>query len=397
MAVSIPLRQNVRPATKTRPLAVPANLSSGTLAALAPVAGARDVSQFWQALLVLLRETLAFDTAFLWYDYFDFANSSQSSLVLESPWREREPGYWQERRSYHPTPQFLKDHPGEALHRVSDTLSGEALWASPFYQRFMYPEGWEYGITVSFWRGQEVGANLVLYRTLDQADFSAEEENWLRALQPFLETVLMRLIEDQQQHALHATLANFVSGLPIGVILLNWNLQPVFINDEGYKQSFFWTHGTARPYAVMPRKEFRVPPDLCEACESLRQTWLKDSSSTAQIELTVTSRHAEMAAIVRAQLVQGISAHRPCFLIRFAGLSSRAHETFPPSEQQIKILAQLTPAEREVTILLTRGLSNREIAGKLHRERCTVKDHLSHIYSKLGVRNRTQLASLLAR
>ena len=35
-------------------------------------------------------------------------------------------------------------------------------------------------------------------------------------------------------------------------------------------------------------------------------------------------------------------------------------------------------------------------AAQLHREVSTVKDHLSHIYAKLGVRSRAQLAALFA-
>jgi DNA-binding CsgD family transcriptional regulator len=392
-------RSSSRAAAKSRPVPLPtAALSADAIAALEPVACARDVSEFWEALLALIRAAVPLDTAFLWYDYFDFANSSQSTLVLESPWRERDPDYWHARRAHHPTPQFLKDHPGAPLHRVSDALSAEVLAHSAFYRRFMQPEGWEFGITLSFWQRQEVRANIVLYRAAAQGDFTAEEEAWLRAFHPLIESVLFRLINDQQQRALHASLSHFVAGLPIGVILLNWNLQPVFINDEGYKQAFFWIHGTKRPYAVLPRKEFQIPPDLAAVCETLRCRWLEtDGLGAIPVEHSVPSKHSDLSAVVRAQRVQGVSAHRPSFLIRFGGLGSRAHDAFQPSDEQLKILSQLTPAEREVTILLIGGLSNREIAEKLHRERCTVKDHLSHIYGKLGVRNRTQLTSLLSR
>ncbi|MEJ0028846.1 MAG: LuxR C-terminal-related transcriptional regulator [Rhizomicrobium sp.] len=376
----------------------PGTISADAIAALAPLACARDVSEFWDATLALIRAAAPFDTAFLWYDYYDFANSSQSTLVLESPWRERDPDYWHARRANHPTPQFLKDHPGAPLHRVSDALSAEALPRSAFYSRFMQPEGWEFGITLSFWQRQEVRANIVIYRTAAQGDFSAEEEAWLRALHPLIRSVLFRLIHEQQQRALHASLSNFVAGLPIGVMLVNWNLQPVFVNDEGCKQAFFWVHGAARPYTVLPRKTLQVPPDLAAACEVLRRRWLEtDEHGDAPVEHTVPSKHSDLYAVVRAQQVHGVSAHRPSFLIRFGGLGSRAHDAFQPSDEQLKILSQLTPAERKVAILLVRGLSNREIAERLHRERCTVKDHLSHIYGKLGVRNRTQLTSLLSR
>jgi DNA-binding NarL/FixJ family response regulator len=40
------------------------------------------------------------------------------------------------------------------------------------------------------------------------------------------------------------------------------------------------------------------------------------------------------------------------------------------------------------------GLNNPEIGSRLFMSRGTVKTHLSHVYAKLGVANRTELATL---
>ena len=53
----------------------------------------------------------------------------------------------------------------------------------------------------------------------------------------------------------------------------------------------------------------------------------------------------------------------------------------------------LTPTELEIVRQAAAGLTNPQIADRLFVARATVKTHLSHIYAKLGVRNRSQLAA----
>jgi DNA-binding NarL/FixJ family response regulator len=48
----------------------------------------------------------------------------------------------------------------------------------------------------------------------------------------------------------------------------------------------------------------------------------------------------------------------------------------------------LTPREAELLSLLTEGLSNRELGQRLFISEATVKTHLAHIYTKLGVDSR---------
>jgi DNA-binding CsgD family transcriptional regulator len=52
----------------------------------------------------------------------------------------------------------------------------------------------------------------------------------------------------------------------------------------------------------------------------------------------------------------------------------------------------LTAAERRVAVLVAQGRTNREVAAALFLGERTVASHLTHIYAKLGVRSRTELA-----
>ncbi len=56
----------------------------------------------------------------------------------------------------------------------------------------------------------------------------------------------------------------------------------------------------------------------------------------------------------------------------------------------------LTPTELSVAKLVAAGLTNPEIGARLFMSRGTVKTHLSHIFTKLGIGNRTELATIAA-
>ncbi|GGW60303.1 hypothetical protein GCM10010503_42000 [Streptomyces lucensis JCM 4490] len=60
-------------------------------------------------------------------------------------------------------------------------------------------------------------------------------------------------------------------------------------------------------------------------------------------------------------------------------------------------LAELTARELEVAELVARGLSNQDIAARLHLSRRTVETHLSSVYRKASVPSRAALAGLLNR
>jgi DNA-binding CsgD family transcriptional regulator len=59
--------------------------------------------------------------------------------------------------------------------------------------------------------------------------------------------------------------------------------------------------------------------------------------------------------------------------------------------------AALTPTERDVVRLVSEGLANNDIATRLFVSPRTVQTHLTHVYTKLGLSSRMQLAQEAAR
>jgi DNA-binding CsgD family transcriptional regulator len=61
----------------------------------------------------------------------------------------------------------------------------------------------------------------------------------------------------------------------------------------------------------------------------------------------------------------------------------------------VPALAGLTPAEQAVARLVAAGRSNRQTAAELYVSVKTVEFHLGHIFGKLGIRSRKDLAAHL--
>jgi DNA-binding NarL/FixJ family response regulator len=67
----------------------------------------------------------------------------------------------------------------------------------------------------------------------------------------------------------------------------------------------------------------------------------------------------------------------------------------PPSQvssPQAQVQTPLTPREEEILSLIAQGSNNREIAQFLYISEKTVKNHITNLLSRLGLRDRTQAA-----
>jgi predicted ATPase/DNA-binding SARP family transcriptional activator/DNA-binding CsgD family transcriptional regulator len=68
-----------------------------------------------------------------------------------------------------------------------------------------------------------------------------------------------------------------------------------------------------------------------------------------------------------------------------------ATEQQPPADEST--IERLTRREREVALLVARGLTNRQIASELSVSRSTANNHVARILGKLGLRSRAQIAA----
>jgi DNA-binding NarL/FixJ family response regulator len=149
-------------------------------------------------------------------------------------------------------------------------------------------------------------------------------------------------------------------GLSVIAALAEHTRVLVLTSDKGPEIVTGMLRGGARGYLVWGQFE---PPDLLRAIRAVASgsSWL--SPTAASVAATA---FREQGARERAELSR--AAQRQTNRQRY-GLSAR---------------------EEEVLELLGAGLSNAVIGHRLGLTEKTVKNHLNHIFAKLGVRNRTE-------
>jgi two-component system, NarL family, response regulator LiaR len=122
------------------------------------------------------------------------------------------------------------------------------------------------------------------------------------------------------------------------------------------------------------------------------------------IVLTSFHEHDMVQQALRAgatsYLLKNITAEELAEAIRTAhgGFSTLAPEAtkalIDNNRQRSTIGFDLTEREREILALLVKGLSNPDISNQLSISMATVKYHLTNIFTKLGVKNRVEAATI---
>ena len=129
-----------------------------------------------------------------------------------------------------------------------------------------------------------------------------------------------------------------------------------------------------------------------EALASLREA-LRLAEPEGYIRLFV-DEGPQMAALLTTLLTQerhhGATHYLETLLGVFSQEQARAHPTTPLAVQQRGLLDPLTERELEILRKMAQGTTNQQIAENLVIAITTVKRHITHIFEKLGVGNRTQ-------
>ncbi|MDQ4049147.1 MAG: helix-turn-helix transcriptional regulator, partial [Actinomycetota bacterium] len=136
---------------------------------------------------------------------------------------------------------------------------------------------------------------------------------------------------------------------------------------------------------------------LREAVEVLETSQAKLELAKARCDLGVALVRARRRGEGRELLEKALTDARICAA---RGLAQTAHEELRvagarPRRLHFSGVESLTASERRVAEMAAEGLTNREIAQALFVTPKTIENHLSRVYTKLGVSSRRALPEAL--
>jgi DNA-binding NarL/FixJ family response regulator len=140
-------------------------------------------------------------------------------------------------------------------------------------------------------------------------------------------------------------------------------------------------------------------PDL-DGIEATRRIRATDPRVNVVVLTAFSDRERILDAIDAGAVGYLLKDAEPDELIRGLEAAARGESPLAPKAAQALVAArtqeqsdpELTPREREVLALLADGLPNKLIARRLDISEKTVKAHLTNIFQRIGVSDRTQAA-----
>ena len=371
------------------PEAAPPALAEGLLRLHA----ALNLRDLWRALQFLARDTLTSNSQ-------TFEVGHRPDGIARKVYRHAHPYTPRELRRDHPQRAWLAANGGAPAYRLSDIAPPAALAGTPFHERVMRREGWDKLLCIATWRGRELQGTLNFHRGAALPDFSQRELRVAESLQPHVQTALGRVLAYEEAGFLAEHFASMLEEVPVGLLLLDWDLRPLWYNGEAAHGCAVWNHGERRAAALNPRRAFRVPQALARTCAEMWAAWeaaggARRESAQGPRVLSVDELGLHAQVVVRALGVNSLL--QPAFQVQLDYRRPRGDRNRPLSPGLVALLARLSTREREVAMRVREGLRTSEIAADLGRSPHTIKVQISSIFAKLGVGSRSRVAMLLNR
>lgn len=381
------------PRSRALPLLSPELATTELSESLLRLHAAANLHDLWHALRGLARAPLPSRSQ-------TFELGYEADGIARKVYRHAHPYTPRELSRDHPDRAWLATHPGSPVYRFSDLPAASAGTLALFHERVMRREGWSRQLAIIAWRGRERQATLSFFRDAAQPDFTPRELKLAEALQPHVETALTRVLAAEAQGFLAGHFSVLLENVPVGLLLLNFELRSLWHNSEAAHACSVWNHGERGATALNPRRAFRVPPPLAKACTDLRAEWLQSGAAARPATLGPRVLSEDALGLHAKILLRSVGANpllQPAFHVELDYRRPRGDRNRQLSPGAVALLARLSAREREVAMRIREGLRTTEIATDLKRSPLTIKTQTAAIFAKLGVRSRSRVAALLNR
>ena len=363
---------------------------------------AESLDEFARGCQALLQSILPHHSLRVSFNDLEFF---RPSLIRDTLPVDCDVSYLFARNQHDPTSDFLRRHLGIVASSSRAQLDNavEADSAEVF-RDFMRREGWDKDAELYFWDDTALEAYLCVRRSPSQPAFSDDEMEFLRDLREGLGGCIHRLRNQHRERLTADCLKVVVEMMPVPVLLLDWQLDPICFNPEARQLCAEWLHG-ARAARMFKATEFSdVPDEIVRACLE-KKKWLSEPVSVRQrsvdrfappfLNVPHPSR-PDLFAQVELIDARKDMIGMPHFLVRLQRAPTGAlmsPDAGPSHRPALAVLSCLSPCEREIAQQVQVGLTNDEVARKLSKSVSTVKMQLQSIFRKVGVTNRTELAA----
>lgn len=269
--------------------------------------------------------------------------------------------------------------------QLEELIDYSSFISSKFYCEFLRPQSIHHKLYINLCAANKYQGRIALYRPVRAKKFSREDIHILKAISPYLAHAL-----DHNELFINLKLKDSILQImdknwSTGLILLDDSMHLVYMNQKAkeFCSALLGKGSCQDMYIHVPRmllkdcyammEELKRCPADCLVLPKHKVMRMKHSG-----KFHLCSRILEKGA--------GLENYR-LYMISIDELNAR--ETI--DQDILKIKYRLTERELDIIRHLFKGLRNAEIAQRLFVSEITIKKHIQHIFTKVGVKNRTTL------
>ncbi len=287
---------------------------------------------------------------------------------------------------YHRQDPFLKglQLSGASVLTTEQLISFKDLTRCEYYNDFLRPQKIHHQMSIFLRSDQRILGIVSLFRPQTANRFSSLDMVKADLMAPYLSGALEKSMISQKMVERKSFIDSIVASLPHeGIIVLDASLDPVYQDKKASQVISHWNRSKKPGQAFsasLPEEVYRCCRRLLASAERKR------FSEPVQHRFDLLHPGGEQKVSIYVRLITR-PPNRP---LLFLCINPQVN---PKNLFERLRNHGLTKRETEVVSLLSEGLTNRCIGGKLFISEYTVENHLRSIYRKMRVTNRTAVVS----